>query len=220
MFPMSRSQSGNFIFQNYRQALDKIESESQQLAALAARLKTTDHDYESYLKAEHEHLQSLKSEPVEVQRAVDYMELLVKLQDLKYVPWIFEISLIGIIQLRSESDEANVEFKKLDFNIIHNGYTQKEIAAVRTRYRTTFTRWAAKEEELSHYEEEHSIDMCWLPDSDSYKATQTLLVERSYRRAVDNLERLVVQRLFELTKLGMNGVGKSVCYSSFCHAVL
>jgi len=57
------------------------------------------------------------------------------------------------------------------------------------------------------YEEEHSIEHRWERDSDAYKATETLLVERSYRRAVDNLERLVVQRLFELTKLGMNGVG-------------
>ncbi|KAF9032732.1 hypothetical protein BJ165DRAFT_1357706, partial [Panaeolus papilionaceus] len=30
---------------------------------------------------------------------------------------------------------------------------------------------------------------------------------RAYRHALDSLERLVVQRLFELTKLGMNGVG-------------
>jgi hypothetical protein len=117
-----------------------------------------------------------------------------------------------VTQFRSESDKANHEFKKLDFNIINNGYTRKEIAAVRTRYRTTFTRWAAKEEELSRYEEEHSIDTRWLPGSDSYMATQTLLVERSYRRAVDSLERLVVQRLFELTKLGMNGVGKSMLF--------
>ena len=89
---------------------------------------------------------------------------------------------------------------------------RKEIAAVRTRHRTMFTRWAAKEEELSCYEEEHAIDTCWLPDLDSYKATQKLLVERSYRRAVDNLEQLVVQRLFELTKLGMNGVGMSTLF--------
>ena len=70
---------------------------------------------------------------------------------------------------------------------------RKEIAAVRTRHRITFTRWAAKEEELSRYEEEHAIDTRWLPDSGSYKATQKLLVERCTelnRRAVDNLERL------------------------------
>jgi hypothetical protein len=211
-YPTSLSQSGNFIFQNYRQALDKIEYESRQLAALAAELKTTDADYESYIKAERDHLQSLRSEPAEVQHAIDYVELLQKLQELKYVPWILEISIMVIIQPRSESDKAKVDFKNLDFNIINNGYTRKEIAAVRTRYRTTFTRWAAKEEELSRYEEEHAIDPRWLPDSDSYKATQKLLVERSYRRAVDNLERLIVQRLFELTKLGMNGVGKSMLY--------
>lgn len=61
--------------------------------------------------------------------------------------------------------------------------------------------------------------MRWLPDSEIYKATQKLLVERSYTRAVDNLERLVVQRLFELTKLGMNGVGK-LCLTHFFGAKL
>lgn len=89
-------QLGNFILQNYRQALEKIKSESQQLAALAARLKTTDADYESYIKAERDHLQSLKSEPVEVQRAIDYVELLQKVQELKYVPLIIEISVMVI----------------------------------------------------------------------------------------------------------------------------
>ena len=89
-------QLGNFILQNYRQALEKIKSESQQLAALAAQLKTTDADYKSYIKAERDHLQSLKSEPVEVQRAIDYVELLQKVQELKYVPLIIEISVMVI----------------------------------------------------------------------------------------------------------------------------
>jgi len=50
----------------------------------------------------------------------------------------------------------------------------------------------------------------WTPESPAYKEAEKLLVERNYRRAVDNLEWLVVQRLFELTKLGMNGVGECV----------
>ncbi|OCH84142.1 hypothetical protein OBBRIDRAFT_701500, partial [Obba rivulosa] len=33
------------------------------------------------------------------------------------------------------------------------------------------------------------------------------LSRREYNRALDNLERLVVQRLFELTKAGMSGIG-------------
>ena len=96
LFGLSRalcsfSQIGNFIFQNYRQALDKIATESQQLAALEARLKTMAADYECYLRAERDHLQSLKSEPVEVQQAVDYIELLVKVQELRYVYCKFEL---------------------------------------------------------------------------------------------------------------------------------
>ena len=135
------------------------------------------------------------------------------------MPHIYLFFLILIIKPRTESDHAKVAYNNLDYNIINNGYTRKEIAAVRTRYRTTFTRWQVKEEELTRYEDEHSIDVRWTPDSEIYKETQKLVVEWSYRQAVDNLERLVVQRLFELTKLGMNGVGMSTYYPSplkFC----
>ena len=65
-----------------------------------------------------------------------------------------------------------------------------------------------KEEELIRYEEEHGIANRWDESSQEYKDALNLLTEREYRRAVDNLERLVVQRLLELTKLGMNGVSK------------
>ena len=40
-----------------------------------------------------------------------------------------------------------------------------------------------------------------------YQDGLVVVCERKYRRAVDDLERLVVQRLFEMKKLGMNGVG-------------
>ena len=79
-----------------------------------------------------------------------------------------------------ESDHAKVSFNNLDFDIINNGYTQNKIAAVCTCYRTTFTHWQVKEEELTNYEEEHSIDVRWTPSSNIYKETQKLLVERSY----------------------------------------
>jgi hypothetical protein len=107
-----------------------------------------------------------------------------------------------------ESDRAAVEFRRLDHNITVNGYKGRQITNVKTRYRTTFTRWQVKEEELIRYEEQHGIANRWGESSQEYKDALKLLTEREYRRAVDNLERLVVQRLLELTKLGMNGVGK------------
>jgi hypothetical protein len=42
-----------------------------------------------------------------------------------------------------------------------------------------------------------------------YEDGLVLVRERKYRRALDDLERLVVQRIFEMTKLGMSGVGMS-----------
>ena len=40
-----------------------------------------------------------------------------------------------------------------------------------------------------------------------YQDGLVIVRERKYRRAIDDLERLVVQRLFEMKKLGTNGVG-------------
>ncbi|KAF8874791.1 hypothetical protein BD779DRAFT_1421837, partial [Infundibulicybe gibba] len=159
--------SGNFIFENYRQAQEKLKFNSEALDRLAQELGTTAQDYENYLWSECEYLKNLRTEP----------------------------------------PEAKAEFSRLDWNIISNGYTRVQIADVRTRYRTTASRWVAMNDEVCRFEEENHIDVRWTPDSKDYNDALCMMSEWKYRRALDNLERLVVQRLFELTKLGMNGVG-------------
>ena len=111
--------------------------------------------------------------------------------------------------IRKESDvgAAGATKDAIDEGIIKKGFTRKEITAAYNKARTTLNRWQTKERELELFEQEHSIDDRWMRNSVEYQNAQKLLTERTYRRAVDNLERLVVQRLFELTKLGMNGVG-------------
>ena len=90
----------------------------------------------------------------------------------------------------------------------NRGYTGKQITKIDTQYRTTFERWKAKNDEVLRYEEERNIAVRWAPTSQEYLGALTLVQERKYRRAIDDLERLVVQRLFEMSKLGMSGVGK------------
>jgi hypothetical protein len=63
------------------------------------------------------------------------------------------------------------------------------------------------EEEVSRFEEEHAIDVRWASDSAKYKDALVLTTQRRYKAALAEVERLVVQRLFELTKLGMSGLG-------------
>jgi hypothetical protein len=72
-----------------------------------------------------------------------------------------------------------------------------------------------KSEEVLQYEEEHSIPVRWIPTMQEYQEGLVIVRERKYRRAVDDLERLVVQRLFEMNKLGMNGIGMLIRHIFF-----
>ncbi|KAK7052792.1 hypothetical protein R3P38DRAFT_3306380 [Favolaschia claudopus] len=181
--------SGNFIYQNYRQALEKIVANNAQLKVLEASLGTTAADYENYYASEVQYFEGLRQEPEEVQRTVDYIEKLRKYSEAV-----------------TAADQAKVDFKRLDYNIVNNGYTKPQIAQVRTRYRTTFTKLLATEEDLCRFEESHNIEVRWTMGSKEYEEGYALANQRKYRAALTEVERLVVQRLFELTKLGMSGL--------------
>ena len=50
----------------------------------------------------------------------------------------------------------------------------------------------------------------WQDSSSDYQTVKAELGHRQYRKALDELERLVMQHLFELSKLNMSGTGKLV----------
>lgn len=77
--------SGNFIYQNYRQALEKIAFNRAQLSVLEESLGTTSEDYEQDHISEIKYFQSLRSEPQQIQVTADYMDWLHKLDTAKYV---------------------------------------------------------------------------------------------------------------------------------------
>jgi hypothetical protein len=97
--------------------------------------------------------------------------------------------------------------QRLDYNIIYKGYQRPQIALVRRRHHAAQQRALAVSEEVCDYEDEHQIATRWVPGSKEYEEALLLMGERNYRIALDRLESLVVKRLFELTKLGMSGVG-------------
>jgi hypothetical protein len=73
----------NFIYQNYRQALEIIQINSPHLAELSQKLGVGGDDYENYLKNERDYLAGLCSEPAEEQAHAEYMELLFELDTMK-----------------------------------------------------------------------------------------------------------------------------------------
>lgn len=58
------------------------------------------------------------------------------------------------------------------------------------------------------FEAKLGITERWTEDSDEWKAADKTLAEQAYQRAIDNLEGLVVGRLFELSKLNRAGTSK------------
>ena len=75
------------------------------------------------------------------------------------------------------------------------------------RYQVSSKRLYAVNEEVLQFEEMNLIEVRWTPDSEEYHAAKSALSQRKYLRAVDELERLVVQRMLEMTKLGIAGIG-------------
>jgi hypothetical protein len=107
--------------------------------------------------------------------------------------------------VRKKSDQAADLYQRRDHLMVDRGYTGKQITRIVTQYRTTFERWRAKNDEVLRYEEEHNIIARWAPTSQEYLNALIVVQEQKYLRAIDDLERLVVQRLFEMTKLGQSG---------------
>lgn len=57
----------------------------------------------------------------------------------------------------------------------------------------------------------------WSEASEEYRVIKQKVAERNYRRALDELERLVVQRLFELSKLNVSGTGMCPMLKKFIY---
>lgn len=77
---------------------------------------------------------------------------------------------------------------------------------------SALTRHSNTDQRVALYENQLGLPSRWLITSDEYKDVKKKVVEREYHRALDELERLVVQRLFELTKMNLSGTGQLFNY--------
>ncbi|KAF7292672.1 hypothetical protein MIND_01165400 [Mycena indigotica] len=181
--------SGKFIFDNYRQAVEKLAFDRGQLELIEQELGTTPADYEQDHQNERQYFAGLRSEPADIKEKADYIELLLKLNLTK-----------------QDSDDAAIKHRKLDRVLDDDDYDEKAIKRIKTRYRTTWTRYQNAQEATLRFEEEHDISTRWTVNSPEYQSAALIMTEREYHTALSELERLTVARLLELTKLDMSGL--------------
>ena len=94
--------------------------------------------------------------------------------------------------------------------IARHGYHSKEVGTLKKRFEDASARYLELSEHVRVVESHQGILERWSADSKEYRKGLDILLHTKYRQAVDHLEHLLVQRMFELTKLGMSGTGKTV----------
>ncbi|ESK82440.1 hypothetical protein Moror_8577 [Moniliophthora roreri MCA 2997] len=111
----------------------------------------------------------------------------------------------------SRQKSNNAANKHDDLEVTPEKYTDKQANTIQAQYHITLEEVQIAEEACLDLEYHHGIETQWTPDSAKYQSTMTLLASQNYHFALDEFERLIVQQLFELTKLNMSGVGYKQC---------
>ncbi|KAG1719238.1 hypothetical protein EDB19DRAFT_1898796 [Suillus lakei] len=110
-------------------------------------------------------------------------------------------------RLATKQDESSVEidyFGQLD---LRPNYSPKDAGNVRRRHTHAATKRDQKVDVVVDYERQMALDTRWGPDHPEHVKAQSRITNHLYHKAVDDVERLVVMRLLELTKLQMSGLG-------------
>ncbi|TFY55866.1 hypothetical protein EVJ58_g7981 [Rhodofomes roseus] len=180
---IKHAKSGNFIYNNYHQALAIIAESVEVLKVLCLKLSITKANLERFLSEERQYLRSCKKEPPEVIRKAEYMDALQCLE------------------------EAQQEYRKIDYYIIEKGYQGRQISNIHQNRTASARKHQLVDNECRAFEDELDLAYWWTRGTPEYAQAEKDLLMHEYHKAIDNLEQLVIQRLFELTKLRMSGVG-------------
>ncbi|TCD61105.1 hypothetical protein EIP91_009022 [Steccherinum ochraceum] len=195
--------AGLMLYNNYVQALCIIEDEGLAVEQAMAEMLVTEDDLVRFIEEEREYVTSLGKESSYDIHAVTYVETL---QEYR--------------KIQASSQNAHSRF----LNTIPEDYSarpasgsssqvSRDISETRKREvdrRVQSARLLNFEQQLAEMEVAMGISRRWDPSDPDYVAALTYSCEREYHQAVDELQRLVVQRLFELQKLNLCGTGYRV----------
>lgn len=183
--------SGKFIYKNYSDALERITQLTKTFFLVGAEDDVRNGTYEGYLRAEANLLSRLRLEPYDEQSRFKYVELLEAF-------WLAE----------AEYGQASRKCKRKASSIPVLALTQG-LPPVLAEALRVYNETSGKAQVLEGF---LGIQTRWTPDSPEYIEASKWAKERKYRLALDRLERLVIQRLFELQKANLVSTGKFLVF--------
>ncbi|KAF8185590.1 hypothetical protein K438DRAFT_1907690 [Mycena galopus ATCC 62051] len=144
-------------------------------------------EFEEWLEKEKAHLRTLSREPVQETLEMEYYQKLVNLDD---------INILGVERpfLPAENDTAYADAAKA---------TQR----IETQRRHVLEQQAKALAAVQDLEVRLGVETRWVAGDKRWVAAAELVRKHRYQRALDNLERLIISRMFELSKCNMAGTG-------------
>lgn len=104
---------------------------------------------------------------------------------------------------REAANNALTEIPASSLTLINQALT-----TARIEVDSSYARLQHAEALVAHIEIQLSIEARWEIGDENYKCFKEEASLSKYRAALDELERLVIMRLFELSKLSLSGTGK------------
>lgn len=183
--------TGTFLLNNYTQALEIIDQETAALHSLEYEGITME-EIDRWADEEEDYFCNLGEEAPYNVHAVAYVELLQKLHDL-------------------EKKKASTTVRFLDCSTDPANYSKQAAAARRAKRDRRYINEQVERVALDVCQLEVTIGVSpggrWTPATPEYQQALQYLQDRKYHRALNKLQRLVVLRLFELSKLNVAKTG-------------
>ncbi|KAG6826205.1 hypothetical protein H0H92_000724 [Tricholoma furcatifolium] len=175
---------------NYRQALELLAGHAALQKAMSDNNIPSTDVFSQWLAEERAYLTSLKAEPVQETLEMEYYQKLVNFYD--------------------NSKKLN---ELQNTWVVHDPSNPTTAPGAKRRYTPETRLRHAKElvqrdlASVQALELELNVAERWTPECEAWKAASVLVGRRRYQRCLDELESLVVSRMFELTKMNMSQTG-------------
>ncbi|EJD47608.1 hypothetical protein AURDEDRAFT_163480 [Auricularia subglabra TFB-10046 SS5] len=177
-----------FLLNNVRQAVRLKKEYEPLLSEFKRRTGLTDTEIEGWLGEERAYLEGLKAEPEEVGLKMDYIAMLNELEDAEAVLASKQSDYQDGLRAPSEEEIARKRLSPAAVTKLYKGRVDAH-----NKYMKILEAVLALEGVLG-------IDNRWTTSSREYQEGLIQMAERDWRRALDRLELLMVQRMFELAK--------------------
>ena len=210
---------GRFLLNNYKQALRIISTNTAELDAYRVLHPNENLDFRSWATEELAYLKAVKSEPKQDTLRVTYVEELEKLTKLKYdiVRSAVVVLMFYRHALQSSRDDNFLSYSQSSFTP-GSGLSHMASTATKRNHaarRAAERRVRSQQDRVEDLEDQLGIEPTdrWTMDRREYVQMLEYSRQRQFIRAVEELENLVVQCLFELSKANLASTGKVVSYT-------